>query len=600
MQSSSRLFHRETQPINSFPQPINPSPWDELENFEGYNSELAELVLGIFAKEDNRAVLLENFNNIEKKFLNPKNSYDVPESLLFKLIQQNDWKSQEAALALIDLGINSIDSKNGYDKRTPLHEAAEKGNVLAVKALIDKNANVNALYELPYGGHIGFNTVSPMASALENKNTAFEIFTLLVDAGADPNLGCSFQMPIFNSCISKDLLDCAELIIDRVDVNTKDPVVELTPLHFATSRGNIGWMKKLIARGANVNAFGLAEGLLVSPRKMSPLHVAAKKGNVDAVNLLLESGADPNLKAENNLYGSNLSSFFSSPEPLTPFQIAVDYDHQEVVDAFLNFAKQNNYKLDGCNFKRSILSENLDTIKRKGYSTLDLRVITANARMKGEIDGVRGFAKCYCLDEEYYPVIQKCFTDFICDPKNLKAAKTLCVPLINFFESYLKKNQKLGLYFLTPGSLSDNITGCYNAETSEEIAILVDSKTPKRIIPVIFHEIVHLASHQIYQNLYCAPNRDSEFFEALEIDLKHLKDTNYEGCPSILRLLFKNVKLYDEAHHPAEYLARIPQVALSLALEDPELTWNELEGRLKKSIPNLLDFFMNDFLKKCE
>jgi ankyrin repeat protein len=71
-----------------------------------------------------------------------------------------------------------------------------------------------------------------------------------------------------------------------------------TPLHYAASAGDVGILRILLARGAQINA--------LSDKKLSPLMLAARDGQEAAVRFLLEQGADPALVSA---YGWNAERF---------------------------------------------------------------------------------------------------------------------------------------------------------------------------------------------------------------------------------------------------------------------------------------------------
>lgn len=59
-----------------------------------------------------------------------------------------------------------------------------------------------------------------------------------------------------------------------------------TPLHLAAARGDAAAIRNLVARGADVNADSVPDGL-------EPLYYAAAGGHIDAVKLLADAGCDP-------------------------------------------------------------------------------------------------------------------------------------------------------------------------------------------------------------------------------------------------------------------------------------------------------------------
>jgi len=95
---------------------------------------------------------------------------------------------------------------------------------------------------------------------------------------------------IFSAALSGIISKLRSFISAGEDVNARDEYGN-TPLHRATSRGNLEAVRFLLKQGADVNArdrFG-----------DSPLHIAAMLRNLEAVKIvkiLLEQGADVNAR----------------------------------------------------------------------------------------------------------------------------------------------------------------------------------------------------------------------------------------------------------------------------------------------------------------
>ncbi|KAF3363002.1 hypothetical protein PHSC3_000539 [Chlamydiales bacterium STE3] len=562
------------------------------------NGRIAEIVLRRFEEEKDEECLLKQFNELETHFLNSE-SY----SLLSSLIGKDGLQSEVAALKLIELGVTSINSKNFIDEESPLHLAANIGKREIVESLISHGADVNAIYDIKIGPK-DYRKVSPLASLLDSNRAdqhalRQEIFHFLVDAGADPRLGYVNTRPIFHVCLEKGYVDCAKRILDLIDINEKDPILEQTPLHIATLMDNCEWIEILLNRGADTAALAQCEGLF-NPRKMSPLHVAAWRDNELAATLLLKFGANLNLKAENPAFGKNFCKALSGPEPLTPFQIAVDRNSSSVVNCMLTHANEQGLKIDTeSHLERNLFSGKIEDVMRKGYSSLKLRIETANARMNGHIDQIRFPVRSFCLNKSAYPLIRKCFNKYFAHSTNLLAAEKVCSPLSELLKYYILENKDFAVYFFDVDTLPET-TGCYNPDTGEEIVIALESKSAKKVVPVIIHEIAHKAAHLIYNSHLGAPPQKSSFYEALEKDLLQLKKTDFKNSPAILRFLIESVSSYAEDYRPSEYLVRIPHAALYMALENPNLTWNDLKDIFEKSIPHLFHFYMNEFLEECE
>jgi tetratricopeptide (TPR) repeat protein len=188
-----------------------------------------------------------------------------------------------------------------------LFEAAEKGDLAAVRTLLGQKVPVNVrdkdlrtpLHEAAYAGQP-------------------EVAKLLLDRGADVNAKDSAEWMPLHYALFKGHSEIAKLLIERgADVNAREQINRLTPLHYAVDGGApLEVIELLLRQGANVNARNNDAGI-------TPLHRAAGKGWVAGVKLLLAKGADPN--ARNN-------------SQWTPLDEALHY-HRTEVAAILAFAQ---------------------------------------------------------------------------------------------------------------------------------------------------------------------------------------------------------------------------------------------------------------------
>jgi uncharacterized protein len=124
-------------------------------------------------------------------------------------------------------------------------DAAMKGNKPALRALLDKNANVNA-------AQLDGTTALHWAVQLDDLETA----DLLIRAGAN------------------------------VSAANRDGA---TPLLLASINGNPAMLDKLLAAGASPNA-------PLTKTQDTALMLAARTGRTDAIKILLDHGARPNLE----------------------------------------------------------------------------------------------------------------------------------------------------------------------------------------------------------------------------------------------------------------------------------------------------------------
>jgi ankyrin repeat protein len=153
-------------------------------------------------------------------------------------------------------------------------DAAMRGDLAAVRALVAKKADVNA----PQGDGA---TAVHWAVFRGNK----ELLDVLLRANANPKTANrAGSTPLWLASINGDAAAIAALLGAGADPNEKLPLGR-TPLMAASRTGNVEAMTVLIDRGADVNAKETLRGT-------TPLMWAADEGHEAAVQLLLRRGAD--------------------------------------------------------------------------------------------------------------------------------------------------------------------------------------------------------------------------------------------------------------------------------------------------------------------
>ena len=164
----------------------------------------------------------------------------------------------------------------------PIHDAAEKGNLIGVQTELDKGVDVNAKRE---------DGSTPLHGAAEGGHG--EIVELLITAGADLHattvsmLGGGGWIPL-HSAARQGHRGIVELLIEMgTDVNTRDSAGKST-LHDAVLEGHKGIVELLINKGADLNAKSGYYG--------TPLHVAGSMGHKEIAELLITNGADLNVQ----------------------------------------------------------------------------------------------------------------------------------------------------------------------------------------------------------------------------------------------------------------------------------------------------------------
>lgn len=124
-----------------------------------------------------------------------------------------------------------------------IHEAAEKGNVEAIKNHCDAGTDVNEKNK--YGD-------APLHIAAVR--TSGEVAKLLIEKGADVNIKTKWGRTPLAEAASVGSREIAELLIaEGADINAREKGGG-TPLHQATYGDHVEVAELLIANGANVNA----------------------------------------------------------------------------------------------------------------------------------------------------------------------------------------------------------------------------------------------------------------------------------------------------------------------------------------------------------
>jgi ankyrin repeat protein len=164
---------------------------------------------------------------------------------------------------------------------SPVADAAMRGDVEAVRALLERGADVNA----PQGDGM---TALHWAAELGEAALA----AVLLDAGADPaastRLGA--YTPLHLASREGHAGIVAALLEAGADVHAATSTGAVTPLHFAAAASSAETVKELLDAGADPNA-------RETQWQMTPLMFAAAAGRAPVIEVLLKGGADPGLTA---------------------------------------------------------------------------------------------------------------------------------------------------------------------------------------------------------------------------------------------------------------------------------------------------------------
>jgi cytohesin len=179
-----------------------------------------------------------------------------------------------------------VNVSDKYMKNTPLHLAAEGGQLKIIQMLLAAGANPNAE-----------NKTGQTPLSFAAKSVSLEAMKMLLGAGVNPN----------------------------VENNQ-----ERTPLSFAVESGSLEALKMLLNAKANPNGGKLD----------APLFCAIKGGNTNMVELLLRAGANPNLPG--GLDRQVVSDASDQIVTLSPLECSMTQDQPAITRLLLQFKADPN------------------------------------------------------------------------------------------------------------------------------------------------------------------------------------------------------------------------------------------------------------------
>nr|XP_020463113.1 ankyrin repeat and SOCS box protein 5 isoform X2 [Monopterus albus] len=222
----------------------------------------------------------------------------------FYIVRGNRKEAARISAEFYDYG----QQHRSWADRSPLHDAASQGRLLALRTLILQGHSVNVLT---------IDHVTPLHEACLGDHVACA--RALIDAGANVNASTIDGVtPLVNACTVGSVA-CTEILLEN-GAKPQSLVYHPSPIHEATSKGHYGCVEALVTWGADVDMdiphLGTAlytacicqelecarkllrEGANVQKGKSldSPLHAAAQKDCTAVVKLLLDFGADINAR----------------------------------------------------------------------------------------------------------------------------------------------------------------------------------------------------------------------------------------------------------------------------------------------------------------
>jgi ankyrin repeat protein len=161
-------------------------------------------------------------------------------------------------------------------------DAAKRGDIATVKALLGKGADVNS----PQG-----DGMTALHWAADRGDAA--LAQMLLYAGANVSAGTRIGQytPLHLAARSGSVGAVNALLAAGADVKAKTSTSGVTPLHLAAASGNVEVVNALIAKGADVNA-------TESEWNQTPLIFATEANRVDVIKALIQHGAKVDAKTK--------------------------------------------------------------------------------------------------------------------------------------------------------------------------------------------------------------------------------------------------------------------------------------------------------------
>ncbi|XP_028834101.1 ankyrin repeat and SOCS box protein 5b isoform X1 [Denticeps clupeoides] len=220
----------------------------------------------------------------------------------FYVVKGNRKEAARIAFEFYDFG----QGHRSWADRSPLHEAACQGRLLALKTLLSQGYSANA---------ITIDLVTPLHEACLGDHVACA--RALIEAGANVNATTIDGVtPLFNAC-SAGSVTCTEVLLEH-GAKPQPEICQPSPLHEASNKGRAACVEALIAWGADVDHD--------IPHLGTPLYIACLSQELQCTEKLLENGA-------NVQKGRFLE---------TPLHAASQKDSTEIIKVLLEFGANIN------------------------------------------------------------------------------------------------------------------------------------------------------------------------------------------------------------------------------------------------------------------
>lgn len=250
-----------------------------------------------------------------------------------------------AVRTLVNQGAN-VNTTQG-DGATALHWAAHWDNAEMANILVAAGAHVNAADD---------DGVTPLSLACLNGGPG--MVGKLLDAGADPNVArVTGETPLMTAAYSGDLPSVTLLLAHGARIDVKEQLRGQTPLMLAVAANHADIAALLIAKGADVRAR--------STRNFTALLFAAQQGNLEIARMLLAAGSDVNEDAPDGIGGDTKARRLYKPNTeASALLVAIDSGHEAMARFLLERGADPNQQGAGRTPLHSAVQEGMpDLVK---------------------------------------------------------------------------------------------------------------------------------------------------------------------------------------------------------------------------------------------